>query len=238
MHYESLKELILKETSDYIFINKPPFISTLADRNDSVTILSLAKRYDEETQICHRLDKETSGVLLIAKNPDAYRNASLHFENRTANKLYHAISDGIHSFKNEVVDLPLHITSSGFVKISHKRGKQAKTTFNTITAFKRHSLIACMPESGRMHQIRVHLASLNASIAGDEAYGGKPLFLSNLKNKYHLGKGKEELPIVKRFALHARLLAIQDLAGNALSCEAPYPKDFEVAVKQLKRNKN
>ena len=76
MYFDSLKPLILKETEDYIFINKPPFISTLADRNDLVTILSLVKDYLPDAQICHRLDKETSGVLLIAKNAEAYRNAS------------------------------------------------------------------------------------------------------------------------------------------------------------------
>ncbi len=238
MHYESLQSLILEETADYIFINKPPFISTLADRNDSVTILSLAKKYLEEAQICHRLDKDTSGVLLIAKNPEAYRNASIQFEKRTVIKRYHAIADGIHHLKAEVVDLPLHITSSGFVKISHKKGKLAKTVFNTLQPFKRHTLVECLPESGRMHQIRVHLASLKASIAGDVDYGGKPLLLSAIKKKYHLAKDKEELPIIKRFALHAKSLTLADLAGEPLSCEAPYPKDFEVAVKQLIKNSN
>jgi 23S rRNA pseudouridine955/2504/2580 synthase len=238
MYFDSLKPLILKETEDYIFINKPPFISTLADRNDLITILSLVKDYLPDAQICHRLDKETSGVLLIAKNAEAYRNASIQFEKRTTLKKYHAIADGIHDFKNEIVDLPLHITSSGYVKISHKKGKEAKTSFNTLEAYKRHTLVECTPETGRMHQIRVHLASLNASITGDDAYGGKPLLLSNLKSKYHLAKGKEELPIIKRFALHARFLSILDLNEAPLSCEAPYPKDFEVAIKQLTKNRN
>jgi 23S rRNA pseudouridine955/2504/2580 synthase len=238
MHIASLQSLIIKETEDYIFINKPPFLSTLADRTESITVLSLAKAYGEDIQVCHRLDKETSGVLLLAKNPEAYRNAAIQFEKRKIKKVYHAIADGIHDLSHEIVDLPLHITSSGYVKISHKRGKLAKTEFNTLEAFKKHTLIECMPESGRMHQIRVHLAALKASIAGDEQYGGKPLLLSAIKAKYNLSKAGEEQPVIKRFALHARTLSLSALDGALLSCEAPYPKDFGVALKQLSKNRN
>jgi 23S rRNA pseudouridine955/2504/2580 synthase len=220
MHIASLKSLIIKETEDYIFINKPPFLSTLADRTEAITILSLAKAHDGDIQICHRLDKETSGVLLLAKNAEAYRNAAIQFEKRKIKKVYHAIADGIHDFRQEVVNLPLHTTSSGYVKISHKRGKVAKT------------------ESGRMHQIRVHLAALKASITGDEQYGGKPLMLSAIKSKYNAGKGEEEQPVIKRFALHARTLTLSGMDGELLSCEAPYPKDFGVALKQLGKNRN
>lgn len=238
MHIASLKSLIIKENEDYIFINKPPHLSTLADRHENTTILSLAKAYDDDIQICHRLDKETSGVLLLAKNAEAYRNAAIQFEKRRVKKIYHAIADGIHDFEHQIVNLPLHITSSGYVKISHKRGKEAKTEFNTLEAFKKHTLVECLPESGRMHQIRVHLASLKASISGDEQYGGNPLLLSSIKSKYNIGKKTEEQPIIKRFALHARYIALKNVKGEPIECEAPYPKDFEVALKQLKKNRN
>lgn len=237
MYYKSLTPLIIDESEDYIFINKPPFVSTLADRNDTVTILSLVKKYNDDYQICHRLDKETSGVLLIAKNADAYRNASIQFEHRQVDKTYYAIVDGLHQFKDTEVNLPLHTTASGYVKISHRQGKNAKTIFNTLETFTKHSLIACKPETGRMHQIRVHLASLNASITGDETYGGEPLFLSSFKKKFHRGKEKEEQPIIKRFALHALNLSLLDLQSNIISADAPYPKDLEVALKQLRKNR-
>jgi 23S rRNA pseudouridine955/2504/2580 synthase len=237
MYYKSLKPLIIEESEDYIFINKPPFVSTLADRNDPVTILSLVKKYNNDYQICHRLDKETSGVLLVAKNPDAYRNASMQFEHRQVDKIYNAIVDGLHQFKDEEVVLPLHTTASGYVKISHRQGKNAKTIFNTIETYKKHSLVACKPETGRMHQIRVHLASLNASITGDETYGGQLLYLSSFKKNFVRGKEKEEQPIIKRFALHAVSISLTDLKGQIISVEAPYPKDIEVALKQLRKNR-
>jgi 23S rRNA pseudouridine955/2504/2580 synthase len=237
MYYKSIKPLIIDESEDYIFINKPPFVSTLADRNDPVTVLSLVKKYNNDYQICHRLDKETSGVLLVAKNAEAYRNASMQFEHRQVKKIYNAIVDGLHQFKDEEVNLPLHTTSSGYVKISHRKGKNAKTIFNTLETFKKHTLVSCRPETGRMHQIRVHLASMSASITGDETYGGQSLYLSSFKKNFVQGKEKEEQPIIKRFALHAVSLSLTDLKGQIISVEAPYPKDIEVALKQLRKNR-
>jgi 23S rRNA pseudouridine955/2504/2580 synthase len=88
--------MILFEDDDYIIINKPPFISSLEDRNDEINILLLAKKYHEDAQLCHRLDKETSGVLIISKNQDAYKFMNKQFEGRRIEKEYHAISDGLH----------------------------------------------------------------------------------------------------------------------------------------------
>ncbi|MGC4023152.1 MAG: pseudouridine synthase, partial [Cyclobacteriaceae bacterium] len=75
-------DLILFEDQDYILINKPPFISTLEDRNEPLNILSLAREVEPDPQVCHRLDKDTSGVLAIARNPEAYRHLSMQFENQ------------------------------------------------------------------------------------------------------------------------------------------------------------
>ena len=88
-----------------------------------------------------------------------------------------------------------------------------------------------------MHQIRIHLASLNASIAGDEQYGGHPFYLSSVKSNYHLKKNTEEQPLIKRVALHAQALAFKTMSGELLTVEAPYPKDFAVLVKQLDKNR-
>jgi 23S rRNA pseudouridine955/2504/2580 synthase len=88
-----------------------------------------------------------------------------------------------------------------------------------------------------MHQIRIHLSTLNASITGDEQYGGKPFFLSTLKRGFNLKKETEELPIIKRMALHAFSLTFKNLAGEEKTVEAPYPKDMRVLIKQLGENK-
>jgi 23S rRNA pseudouridine955/2504/2580 synthase len=80
------------------------------------------------------------------------------------------------------------------------------------------------------------LASLNASITGDDTYGGQALYLSSFKRNFLIGKEKEEQPIIKRFALHAVSLCLNDVEGKVISIEAPYPKDIDVALKQLKKN--
>ncbi|WMJ73226.1 RNA pseudouridine synthase [Cytophagaceae bacterium ABcell3] len=230
----NFKDIILFENEDYIVVNKPPFISTLDDRGlGTQNILSLAKEYHADSQVCHRIDKETSGILVIAKNAEAYRNLAMQFEHRQVEKVYHAVVNGVHDFKGILVDLPIYTLSRGVVKIDRLRGKEAQTIFNTIRAFKKHTLVECVPVTGRMHQIRVHLAQLEASIAGDEQYGGEPVYLSSLKKHFNLKKDTEERPVANRFALHAWSIEFRLPNGDILYYEAPYPKDFEVLVRQL-----
>ncbi|GHM98975.1 hypothetical protein WSM22_04650 [Cytophagales bacterium WSM2-2] len=229
------KDLVLFEDSDYIVINKPPFISTLEDRNESTTILSLAREVEPDPQVCHRLDKDTSGVLAIARNPAAYRHLSMQFENREVTKTYHAVADGIHHFDNQLVDAPILKLNNGTVCIS-REGKLAQTYFTTEQTFRNHSLIRCNPITGRMHQIRIHLALLKASITGDETYGGQPFFVSSIKRGFHLKKMTDEEPLMKRMALHAFSLEFTLLDGKKHKVEAPYPKDMKALVTQLAKN--
>jgi RluA family pseudouridine synthase len=226
---------ILFQDDDYVLVNKPPFISTLEDRNESVNILKVAREFIPDAQVCHRLDKDTSGVLAIAKNPEAYRHLSIQLEDRQVTKIYHAVAEGIHDFKNQLVNAPILKQNDGTVKIS-REGKAAQTTFTTLEVMGSYTLIECRPVTGRMHQIRIHLAKLGASIAGDELYGGKPVFLSKMKRGFNLKKNSEEEALMKRMALHAFSLEFLDLAGKKVKVEAPYPKDFRVLVKQLREN--
>ena len=230
------EDLILFENDNYIVINKPAFVASLDDRNDGINVLSLAKHYHPQAQLCHRLDKETSGALAIAKNPEGYRALSLQFERREVVKEYHAVAEGIHKFNNLTIDAPILMSGKGTVRIDNYRGKASTTAVNTIKAYKAHTLIACFPHSGRMHQIRIHLAHHKAPIIGDVAYGGHPFYLSSIKKNYHLKKGTEELPLIKRMALHARQLQFKDLTGKDLLVDADYPKDFSVLLKQLDKN--
>lgn len=228
-------DLIVWKDSDYVVINKPPFIATLQDRNSDYNILSLAKTDLPDAQVGHRLDKETSGALIIAKNPEAYRHISMQFEHREVLKEYHAVVDGIHSFENRVVTDKILQLSNGTVRIDRK-GKDAETRFNTLHAYRSHSLIKCEPTTGRMHQIRIHLAHHGAPITGDEKYGGMPFFLSSVKRGYRTGKWEEEQPLIKRLALHAKSVTFKTLNGTLKTVETEYPKDFRVLLLQLKKN--
>ena len=232
----NFKDLVIFENDDYILINKPAHIASLDERqaDNSQSILRLAKEYANDAQLCHRLDKETSGVLAIAKNPSAYRHLSMQFEHRKVEKRYHAVVNGTHDFEMISVYLPIAMKRDGtMVAIDRQKGKEADTIFNTMKVYRNHTLVECMPITGRMHQIRIHLVCLKAPIVCDPTYGGEMIFLSDLKRKFHLKKETEEQPIIKRVALHAHSLTFRLLNEEIIKIEAPYPKDFEVLVKQL-----
>lgn len=230
------KDLIVFENDNYIVINKPPFLSSAEERtaDKSISILKLAKEAYGDIWLCHRLDKETSGALVLAKNADAYRNLSIQFEHREVYKEYHAVVNGVKDFDSISVFLPISPLKNGTaVKIDKQNGKSAETLFFTLKQYDKHTLVKCVPITGRMHQIRIHLQCLQAPIVCDSTYGGSFIYLSQLKRKFNLKQGTEELPLIKRVALHAYRIRFKDLTGDILEIIAPYPKDFEVLVHQL-----
>ncbi len=240
MKTPDFRDLIVFENDHYLVINKPPHISTLDERFPGThtpikegNILRWAKDRYPDAQVGHRLDKETSGALAIAKHPQAYRHLAVQFEDRTVEKVYHAVTDGLHHFEGVSVYLPIFPMGNGKVKIDREKGKLAETIFQTLAVYKRHTLVECRPLTGRMHQIRVHLLCLKASIVMDDTYGGKPIFLSEIKRNFSLKKTEEEQPLIGRVALHAFRLGFADLDGTPIVAEAPYPKDMRALVRQL-----
>lgn len=230
------EETILWEDGDYLVINKPPNIATLEDRIDPVNVLGLARAAYPGAQVCHRIDKETSGILVLAKNPEAYRHLSLQFQRREVIKVYHAVVDGIHDFQNVLVDKPIAKSNDGVARIS-RTGKPAQTYVTSLRFYRMHTLVACRPVTGRMHQIRVHIASLGAPITGDERYGGKPFYLSSVKRGFNLKKEAGEEPLIRRLALHAYSIEFADLSEARVTVEAAYPKDVRALVRQLELNR-
>jgi 23S rRNA pseudouridine955/2504/2580 synthase len=235
LKYPSIKDILLFENDDYIVVNKPPFVASLDERGGSgeVNILRLAKQYSADAQVCHRLDKETSGAIVIAKHPEAYRSVAIQFEKRRVKKLYHAVVDGQFVFNDLLVDLPILNDGNKSVTIDRKEGKRAETYFNSIKQYRHYTLVECKPITGRMHQIRIHLATQRAAICGDTMYKGKPVFLSTIKKGYRIAKDDEEQPIMKRFALHARQIVFKGMDEHEINVEAPYPKDFATLIKLL-----
>ena len=230
------EELVLWQDDNFVVVNKPPFISTLQDRIEKVNLLAIAREHIADAQVCHRLDKDTSGALAIARNPEAYRHLSMQFEHRQVTKIYHAIVDGIHHFDNILVDEPILKQDDGIAKISRREGKPAQTWFTSLKSYRNNTLVECRPITGRMHQIRVHLALLEAPITGDVTYGGKPFFLSAIKRGFNLKKLTDEQPLMKRMALHAFSLEFEDLSGVRQKIIAPYPKDIQALIRQLELN--
>lgn len=234
--FQKFEDMIIFEDDHLIVVNKPAFLASVDEREGGEqNLLRLAKKYWGDAQVCHRLDKETSGIVLIAKDPETYRSVSIEFEKRRVDKIYHAVIEGIHHFENVLVNLPILNQGNKNVSIDRAKGKHAETYFNSIKYFRNFTLVECKPITGRMHQIRIHLATQKASIVGDTLYKGKPVFLSDLKKRgFSMGKGQEESPIIRRFALHAYELKIQ-IGESNFHFHAPYPKDFATLVKQLEK---
>ncbi|MCS6795477.1 MAG: RNA pseudouridine synthase [Raineya sp.] len=235
----NFEDLILFENKDYILLNKPPLMATLDERTQDryhTSIIALLRKHNPDYQLCHRLDKETSGILAVAKHPEAYRHLAIAFERRKVTKIYHAISEGIHHFEQTEATFPiLKLSKKGMVTIDFKEGQKAHTTFQTLRHIGNFTLIEARPHTGRMHQIRIHLKALKAPIVADEMYGGKWIYLSQLKRKFKLAQEAEEQPIMRRVALHAFALQFEDLQGEIIYQEAPYPKDFAVFLKLLEK---
>lgn len=228
------EDLIIKDLDDYTIINKPPFLSSLEDRNDPINILGLARSENAQYQICHRIDKETSGIIVLAKNPEAYKHFALQLENRQVKKVYHAVIKGKHQFENFEADEPLYTTSNRS-RVDFKLGKPSLTLLSTLQLFKKHTLIKCFPVTGRMHQIRAHLAFHEAPIVSDLLYGGKNSYLSEIKRNYKFDNSGEETPMINRVALHAQAIAFKNLKESIVEINADYPKDFNVLLKQLNK---
>ena len=233
----TLTDHILFEDDAYLVINKPSGLSSLNDRNDPANLLTIIRNHYPGATLAHRLDKETTGVLIVAKTDEAYRVVAMQFEERSVKKIYHAVVDGTPKYEYQEVDAPIERLNDGTVKISG-RGKPSLTYLNTLETYRFHSLVAAMPVTGRTHQIRIHLSLMGTPITGDSVYGGKPFLLSSLKRGYKTGKEGEERPLISRVALHAKKIEFQGLNGHPIRAEAPYPKDFKALLNQLERFKS
>jgi len=230
-------DLILFENTDFIAINKPPGISTLEDRKVETNLLNIAKNSYPDIQVCHRIDKDTSGVLVFAKNPTGYRHLSLQFQNRQVKKIYHAVVYGKSEFRDKLIDIPLIEKNNNMVIWDVKAGKESMTFFTTLENYTFSSLIACRPISGRKHQIRVHLKYIKHPIIADQIYSGENVYLSQLKKNYKSNQ-RTENPLINRMALHSFSISFKTLKDHEQTIEAPYPKDFVILLKQLRKYSN
>ncbi len=164
---------------------------------------------DQRPGIVHRLDKDTSGVIIVAKNDRALRSLSKQFQNRTTKKEYIALVKGHVELDNGVVDEPLarHTGDRKKIIVDHERGKASRTIYHVVRRFKKFTFLRLEPETGRTHQIRVHMKYLGHPIVGDVTYGG--------------GRW------MSRQALHAESLGITHPGeGKFMEFSAPMPDDI------------
>jgi RluA family pseudouridine synthase len=243
---------ILYEDDELLALNKPSGLLISPDRYDAArpNLMKLLHREIERGAAwtrdrhltylmnAHRLDFETSGVVLLAKSKPALVALASQFGSEKPVKVYVALARGSSAESTFSTDAPLapHPVRPGFIRVDPKLGKRSRTEFSVRETFSGYLLLECRPLTGRTHQIRVHLRHLRLPLVGDEIYGGPPLLLSSLKNSYRLKPGETERPLMSRVALHAeRLVVRHPRTGENVNIEAPWPKDLMVSVKYLRR---
>ncbi|MDR3357173.1 MAG: RluA family pseudouridine synthase [Spirochaetaceae bacterium] len=190
--------------------------------------------------IVHRIDKETSGIVVFAKNASAHKTLSAAFESRSVEKTYTAVIHGRPAWPGGKADCGLPLLPDGNKKhltiIDKYRGKPSHTGFALLLSAGNYSVVEAKPASGRTHQIRVHLAAMGHPIVCDPLYGkrdGNGVFLSSFKRNWR-GDAFEEKPLLRRLGLHALKLTLPGYAAG-LCLEAPLPRDMAALVRQMER---
>ncbi|MDR1196444.1 MAG: RluA family pseudouridine synthase [Endomicrobium sp.] len=229
---------IIYQDDNIIVINKPSGVLVIPDQhtNENKTLVGmLKKQLNQKIWVVHRIDKDTTGILVFAKNAETHRFISMQFENSEIKKKYIALLSGVLEDEEGVIDKPILI--SGRDVSIDETGKKSVTNFKVIERFKGYTLVEAQPQTGRRHQIRIHFWSLGHPLAIDAQYGGaEPIYLSSVKRKYKEKKGMEEKPLINRLTLHAAALTLTVADKNEkMTFEAALPKDFELTLKQLRK---
>lgn len=215
-------ELPILYLDDHILvINKPAGLPTLPDGyiKDAPNLIGLLTQQYGRVWVVHRLDRETSGVIVLARSAMAHRALNLQFDAHRVAKIYHALIVGAPDWDTRPIDLPLRPDGDRRHRtvIDPERGKAAITHVRVLQRFEGFTLIEAAPKTGRTHQIRAHLAAIGFPLVADVLYS----------------KG-QSFGGMTRTALHARSIAFEHpITHVAVRFEAPYPEDFGAALKNL-----
>ncbi|MES2881652.1 MAG: RluA family pseudouridine synthase [Bacteroidota bacterium] len=234
-----INDLIISEDENFVAVNKPSGLLSIPDREGKESSLKemLQNKYGEIFTV-HRLDRDTSGIVVFARNEQMHKNLSLQFENRKTKKIYNGLVLGNPMPASGIINQPIaENTVRRGVMIIHARGKESITNYEVLQNFKQYAWMQFHILTGRTHQIRVHMKHLGNPIVCDPVYGdGKPVLVSTLKKKFKLAQSAdEERPILNRLALHAAQLSFSGLNGEEHSLVAELPKDLRATVNQLRK---
>jgi 23S rRNA pseudouridine955/2504/2580 synthase/23S rRNA pseudouridine1911/1915/1917 synthase len=232
---------IIYDDDNLVAVNKPSGLLSIPDRFDAkIPSLKqiLAEKYGE-IFVVHRIDRDTSGIILFARNEESHRYYSMAFEEHKISKKYLGLVHGTPAPSSGTIDRPIahHPVIKGKMVV-HKNGKPSVTHYKTLDSFGLHSIVEFEIETGRTHQIRVHMQDKGNPIACDPMYGtSEPIFLSRIKRNFKLSKNQEaEIPLLNRLALHAHSLEFKTPGGNMVKLEAELFKDMQATLSQLRKN--
>ena len=224
--------MLITRTRSALVLNKPPGLATQGGTKTSSHVDGLLDAYADEGEprprLVHRLDKDTSGVLLVARSPGSAAFFSKRFSGRSAKKVYWALVVGVPSVKQGTIDAPLaKQPGSGGEKmhVDVNDGQPSRTLYRVVdVAGTRAAWVELQPLTGRTHQLRVHMAAIGHPIVGDGKYGGPDAFLTG--------------SISRKMHLHARRLIIEEPDGETLDVSAELPEHFAASMVQLGFDEN
>ncbi len=222
---------VVYEDNDIIVVNKPKgLVVHPANGNWDGTLVNAIMAICKDSLsgiggeirpgIVHRLDKDTSGLLIIAKNDESHLNMSNQIKDRKVKKIYYALVRGVVSEDEATINMPIARSTKDRKKMAvNKNGKEAITHFKVLERFSKYTLLEVKIDTGRTHQIRVHLSEIGHPVVGDEVY-------SNGKNDFGI-KGQ---------LLHAKSLTFRHpITGEEMHLEAELPKEFTDVLQELRR---
>jgi len=205
-YISDFKNMIIHEDSDLVIINKPAGLAVQLGSKTKLAIDVMAKAYNPNLRLAHRIDKDTSGITILTKNIETSRYMLHLFQTKQIKKKYYAIVSGKLENIQGKISKPLS-RNKETVTVDFENGKEAITNFKVVKHLsKNRTLIEAIPQTGRTHQIRVHLSSIGYPIIGDKKYGG-------LKDN-HLNLHSAEISFVTR-------------SRKTLSKKAPFPDYFK-----------
>jgi RluA family pseudouridine synthase len=252
------EDIVLWSDETLVFVSKPagvlvnPGGFARADRPPNVSLCEILEPGYGRLWLVHRLDRDTSGVLAMARTADAHRALSAQFEQHTALKAYHALvltEAGTPEWTVLTVDLPLvpngdrrHRTVVPRDETARHHAKTALTELSVLESFGRYTLIEARPKTGRTHQIRAHLSAIGTPIVADTLYGGgKNLSVRDIQPG-NQPDGRQATPaelLLDRMALHACSLVVKHpVTRLELAIEAPYPRDLGLTLEHLRRGRH
>ena len=233
---------IVHDEERFVVINKAPGALTLPDRFDphKPNLLAALRKAYGDALVVHRLDRDTSGIMVFAKDREAHRSLNTQFQERDAEKYYLALTRGTPHPREDLVDKPIgpDPRGGGRMRVDFHGGKESATAYETVEVYREHALVRLQLFTGRTHQVRVHMAAIGHPLAVDPLYGGEEgLYLSTIKlKKFKLKQGTVERPLLSRVSLHAYQLAFAHPATDErVEYMAAPPKDFRSAVRQLQK---
>jgi 23S rRNA pseudouridine1911/1915/1917 synthase len=230
---EAIPLVIVYEDADIVVVDKPAgMVVHPAHGHHSGTLVNALLAHCPDLAgiggelrpgIVHRLDKDTSGLLVVAKNDTAHRHLQTQFQARSVHKAYLALVEGVPQAAHGVIDAPIgrdpqHRQRMAVATHSSRGGREALTEYRVVEYFPHHTLLEAEPATGRTHQIRIHLAFIGHPIVGDRVYGFR----------------KQRLPLARQFLHAARLAFTLPGSGQPVEFTSPLPQDLAAVLKTLR----